>query len=101
VAISLSRVFTQGDLVCFADQDEGREFVNATLDWLIHEHTEEWGLRRFKEFHERIVAVMFHLAIPWDMNGERLIHTAMSNFVQAGKSAEGWEMLSRNLPSLY
>lgn len=101
VAISLSRVFTQGDLVCFADQDEGREFVNATLQSLIDEHREEWGLDGSKEFHEQIVAVMFHLAVPWDMNGERLIHTAMSNFVKVGKCAEGWETLSQNLPSLY
>ena len=45
--------------------------------------------------------VMFHLAVPWDMNEERLIHTAMSNFVKVGKCAEGWETLSQNLPSLY
>lgn len=101
MAISLSRVFTRGDLVCFADESEGKQFVSQTLDWLIHDHAEGWGLKRFKEFHNRIVAVMFHLAVPWDVNGERLIHIATSNFVQTGNSRAGWETMSRDLASLY
>jgi hypothetical protein len=101
VAISLSRVFTQGDLVCFADEREGRDFVNATLQWLIDENREAWGVSGSETFHERFVAVMFHLAVPWDMNGQRLVHTAMSNFVKVGNSATGWEILTRNLPAIY
>jgi hypothetical protein len=100
VAISLSRTFTQGDLVCFADEREGRAFVNATLQWLIDENREAWGVNGSEGFHERIVAVMFHLAVPWDMNGQRLVHTAMANFVKVGNSA-GWDTLTKNLPSIY
>ena len=101
VAISLSRSFTQGDLVCFADESEGRDFVNATLQWLIDENREAWGVNGSESFHERIVAVMFHLAVPWDMNGQRLVHTAMANFVKVGNCTAGWETLTKNLPSIY
>ena len=88
-AISLSRSFTQGDLVCFADESEGRAFVNATLQWLIDENREAWGVNGSEGFHERIVAVMFHLAVPWDMNGQRLVHTA------DGKPRESRQLHSR------
>jgi hypothetical protein len=44
---------------------------------------------------------MFHLAVPWDMNGQRLVHTAMANFVKIGNCAAGWETLTKNLPSIY
>jgi hypothetical protein len=101
VAISLSRAFTQGDLVCFANESEGRAFVNATLQWLIDENREAWGVNGSEGFHERIMAVMFHLAVPWDMNGQRLVHTAMANFVKVGNSAAGWDTLTKNLPSIY
>lgn len=100
IAISLSRVFTQGDLICFADESEGRDFVNATLQWLIDENRKAWG-DGSEHFHDRIVAVMFHLAVPWDMNGQRLVHTAMSNFVKVGNCTAGWNVLTKNLPSVY
>lgn len=64
IAISLSRVFTQGDLVCFANESEGRDFVNATLQWLIDENRGGWGVDGPEPFHDRIVAVMFHPAVP-------------------------------------
>lgn len=101
VAISVSRVFTQGDRLCFADAHAGRAFVNATLADLIEAHGREWGRSRFKELHEKIVAVMFHLAVPWDVNGERLINMASSNFVQTGNSLDEWDVLEKNLPSIY
>ena len=101
MAISLSRVFTQGDLVCFADESEGRDFVNTTLQWLIDENRAAWGVDGSERLHERIVAVMFHLAVPWDMNGQRLVHTAMSNFVKVGKCMAGWQALTENVASTY
>lgn len=101
VAISLSRAFTQGDLVCFADEREGRDFVIGTLQRLIDENREAWGIDGSENFHPRIVAVMFHLSVPWDMNGQRLVHTAMSNFVKIGRDTTGWEILTKNLPALY
>src|SRR5207244_7006694 len=47
VAISLSRIFTKGELVCFAPEGQGRRIVREAL-------------------HERIVAVVVHLGSPWD-----------------------------------
>jgi hypothetical protein len=38
----------------------------------------------------RIVAAMFHLAAPWDVGGERLIHLLTSNFLETGNHDEGW-----------
>jgi hypothetical protein len=33
----------------------------------------------FYEFHNRIVAVMFHPAAPWDIRSERLIHLSTAS----------------------
>ena len=68
---------------------------------LIEEHGEEWRLKGFRDFHERIVAVMFHLAVPWDVTGERLIHLSTVNFVQAGKNAGGGRLLEHSMPRLF
>jgi hypothetical protein len=100
VAISLSRIFTQGNLACFAPADEGRRVINEALADIIEEHRIDWRVRDFLNFHERIVAVMFHLAVPWDIEGERLIHLSTANFVQAGKSDEGFRILKENLSKL-
>ena len=100
VAISLSRVFRKGNLVCFAPEGTGRRVINETLAEMLDENVDEWGLRRFRELHERIVAVMFHLAAPWDINGERLIHLSTSNFIETGKNAAGWKALQENLENM-
>ncbi|MGB2623622.1 MAG: hypothetical protein WA857_03890 [Candidatus Acidiferrum sp.] len=100
VAISLSRVFTKGNLVCFAPEGTGRQVIGETLAEMLDENTKRWGLRRFREFHDRIVAVMFHLAAPWDIRGERLIHLSTSNFIETGKNATGWKILTKNLENL-
>ena len=70
VGISLSRVFRKGNLVRFAPEGTGRQVINETLAETLDENVDEWGLRRFRELHDRIVAVMFHLATPWDISGE-------------------------------
>jgi hypothetical protein len=59
------------------------------------------GSERLRGFPRAIVAVMFHLAVPWDMNGQRLVHAAMANFVKVGNCTAGWETLAKNLPSIY
>jgi hypothetical protein len=61
----------------------------------LDEHTQQWGLKRFREMHARIVAVMFHLSAPWDVGGERLIHLSISNFLETGNNADGWKMKVR------
>jgi hypothetical protein len=100
VAISLSRVFTKGNLMCHAPEGTGRQVVNETLAEMLDENTRKWGLRRFHELHGRIVAVMFHLATPWDIRGERLIHLSTSNFIETGKNATGWKILRENVEKM-
>lgn len=100
VAISLSRVFTKGNLACFAPTGTGKRLIGEALAELLDEHTEQWGLKRFREMHPRIVAVMFHLAAPWDIGGERLIHLSTSNFLETGNNASGWRILREHVESL-
>ena len=99
VAISLSRAFLHGQ-VCLAPDGEGSRVLTEALDEIIEDHSNEWRVKGFLNFHERIVAVMFHLAAPWDVNRERLIHLSTSNFVQAGKSAEGFRLLERSISKI-
>lgn len=94
IAISLSRAFTRGDLTCFAPEREGKQFVEATLAKTIADNKDAWRLQQPDFFDERIVAVMFDLVVPWDMNGTRLVHVAMGNFVLVGPESRGWLALS-------
>lgn len=100
VAISLSRVFTKGNLACFAPTGTGKRLIGEALAELLDEHTEQWGLKRFREMNPRIVAVMFHLAAPWDIGGERLIHLSTSNFLETGNNASGWKTLRKHVEEL-
>jgi hypothetical protein len=101
VAISLSRVLLEGNLVCFVPAGEGLRVVNEALAETIHSHWVEWRVKSFRKFHPRIVAVMFHLAVPWDVHGERLIHISTSNCVETGNSPEGLRILADNFPKIY
>jgi hypothetical protein len=101
VAISLSRIFTKGELVCFAPEGEGKRIIGEALAAMLDENDKAWGLGQFRAMHDRIVAVVFHLASPWDVNGERLIHLSTADFRNTGNNAKGWEVLSSNLPSVY
>jgi hypothetical protein len=40
---------------------------------------------------------MYHLAAPWDIKGERLIHLSTSKIIETGKNATGWKILRENL----
>jgi hypothetical protein len=92
VAISLSRIFTQNDLMCIASEAEGQRIITDALHSAVVEHKKEWRLRNFRALDARIVAVMFHLSVPWDINGERLIHSSRINFRQAGTDSVGWKL---------
>jgi hypothetical protein len=100
VAISLSRVFTKGNLMCTAPEGTGRHVINGMLEQMLNENSDEWELGRFREFHDRIVAVMFHLATPWDVRSERLIHLSTSNFIGTGQNTTGWTVLHNNFKCL-
>jgi hypothetical protein len=58
-------------------------------------------VKGFRKFHPRIVAVMFHLAAPWDVNGERLVHISTTNCVETGNSPEGLRILADHFPKIY
>jgi hypothetical protein len=100
LAISLSRVFTKGNLGCYAPAAIGKRVIGEALAETLDENTQQWGLKRFREMHPRIVAVMFHLAAPWDIGGERLIHLSTSNFLETGNNADGWKILTEHVESL-
>jgi hypothetical protein len=63
VAISLTRVFTKGNLGCYAPAGMGKQVINEALADILDENTQQWRLKRFREMHPRIVAVMFHLSV--------------------------------------
>ncbi len=67
---------------------------------MLKENAEDWGIWRFHELHERIVAVVFHLGSPWDVNGERLINLSTTDFRNTGNNAKAWETLEQNLPKV-
>jgi len=98
-AVSLSRVFTKGNVGCYAPSGMGKEIIGEALADMLDENTQSWGLRRFREMHPRIVAVMFHLAAPWDIGGARLIHLSTSNFIETGNNAAGWKILREHIES--
>jgi hypothetical protein len=100
VAISLSRVFTKGNLGCYAPAGMGKQIINEALADILDENTRQWGLKRFREMHPRIVAVMFHLSAPWDIGGERLIHLSTSNFIETGNNDDGWKRLREHVEGL-
>jgi hypothetical protein len=100
IAISLSRAFTKGNLGCFAPPGMGKQVIGEALAEMLDEHTQEWGLKRFREMHPRIVAVMFQLAAPWDIGGERLIHLSTSNFLETGNNGAGWKVLREHVEGL-
>jgi len=101
VAISLNRVINPHNLVCFAPQEQGVQAIEQALDETIQGHWFDWRVREFANFHHRVVAVMFHFSVPWDIRGERLIHLSMTNFVETGNSKEGLATLSERLPRVY
>lgn len=78
----------------------GKRVIGEALAETLDENTQQWGLKRFREMHPRIVAVMFHLAAPWDIGGEPLIHLSTSNFLETGNNPDGWKILKEHVESL-
>jgi len=100
VAVSVSRVFSPGNIMCCAPEDQGRTTVNDALIELIGKHRYEWKWNT-ATFHERIASVMFHLAVPWDISGERLIYLSTTKFFEQAKCATGFQVLRENIAKLY
>jgi hypothetical protein len=72
VAVSLSRTFTKGNLMLHGPVEAGRSAIRAALAKMLRDNANKWGLHR--KYHERVVALMFYLAVQWDIDGVRLIH---------------------------
>jgi hypothetical protein len=100
IAISLDRVFSPGNRLCCAPDGEGRRVIDETLIELIERHKRAWKWDPGR-LHQRIAAVMFHLAAPWDIGGERLIYLSTAKFVDTAKCKEGFRALQENVPKLY
>lgn len=100
VAVSLSRVFNPDTRPWFAPEREGKQAIDDALIELINRHKYEWKWNTDR-FHQRIAAVMFYLAVPWDINGERLIYLATSKFFGQAKCREGFRILQANVSKLY
>ena len=101
VAISLSRVFTNNDLICYADEEEGKRFITGEFQSMIARHQADWSIKMFLQVSDRVVALMFHLAVPWDVNGERLVHAARMHFVPSGPDNAARVLLKKEMDSLY
>jgi hypothetical protein len=99
VAVSVSRVFSPSNLMC-ATKDQGRAALNEALIELIGKHRYEWKWNT-AAFHERIASVMFHLAVPWDIGGEKLIHLSTTKFFEQTKCVTGFQVLRENISELY
>ena len=97
VAISLSRVFNPGNVMCRAPENMGGVAVQDALIKMIQEHKHE-RKRDTGKFHERIAAVMFHLAVPWEIDGERLIYLETAKVFYQAKCPSGFQVFKENDP---
>ena len=99
IAVSLNRVFSPGNRVCSAPEALGRATIDDALIALIDRHKREWKWNSSK-VHPRTAAVMFHLAVPWDIAGERLIYLSTAKFIDTGKCEPGFTALRNNISRL-
>lgn len=85
----------RGNPGCFAPAGTGKRLIGEALAELLDEHTEPWGLKRFREMHPRIVAVMFHLAVPWDIGRGAIDPSLDVELLRNWKQCERLEDLAR------
>ena len=100
VAVSLTRVVTVGNSICLAPEGTERQLIAGALEEILHNNENDWGVSRFHELRERIVAVMFNLSVSWDVKAERLIHLTTANYLGTHGESEGFTILSDNLKKL-
>jgi hypothetical protein len=100
VAVSLSRFFNLGGGPFLAAEDSGRKGLNDALIRTIENHKHEWKWNTAR-FHERIASVAFYLAVPWDINRERLIYLSTTKHFLQAKCPVGSRILRENMDRLY
>ncbi|MGA8154330.1 MAG: hypothetical protein WB952_25525 [Terriglobales bacterium] len=100
VAVSLSRVFNPETRPWSAPERKGVDTINQALIDLIERHKHEWKWNT-ERFHRRIAAVMFYLAVPWDIDGERLIYLSTRRFFKQAKCQEGFRLLQDGVSELH
>ena len=100
VAVSLNRVFNPDTALWFAPEGKGSLTIDQALIELIETHKDQWKWDA-KRFHERIAAVMFSLAVPWDIGGERLIYLSTRKFFGQAKCQAGYCVLQDGVSELY
>ncbi len=95
IAVSLSRMFNPGNVMFRAPENLGRSAINNDLVKVIQEHKHEWE-RDVAKFHDRIASIVFHLAVPWEIDGKRLIYLETAVFEELAKCPAGFRVLSEN-----
>jgi hypothetical protein len=100
IAVSLNRVFNPNARPWRAPEGLGVQRLNEELMKLIYQYKHEWKWDT-KRFHPRIAAVMFHIAVPWDISGERLIYLSTRRFFRQAKCPAGFHLLETHVPKLY
>jgi hypothetical protein len=100
VAVSLNRVFNPDTCLWFAPEGKGSETIDKALIELIETHKHQWKWDA-KRLHQRIAAVMFSLAVPWDIGGERLIYLSTRKFFGQAKCQAGFRILQEGVSMLY
>jgi hypothetical protein len=100
VAVSLSRFFPLGDRPFLAPEHSGRKHLNYALIRTIADHKYEWKWSTTR-FHERIASVAFCLAVPWDIDRERLIYLSTTKHFLQAKCPVGSRILQDNMERLY
>jgi hypothetical protein len=97
VAISLSRIFNPGNVLSRAPENMGGVAVQNALIKMIQEHKYEWRWDTTK-FHDRVAVVIFHLAVPWEIDGERLIYLETAKAFEQAKCPSGSRVFKENDP---
>jgi len=100
IAVSLSRFFDLGGRPFLAPEHSGRQDLNHALNRMIDDHKYEWKWDATR-FHERIASVAFCLAVPWDINQERLIYLSTTKHFLQAKCPIGSQILRENMGRLY
>ncbi len=100
VAVSLNRVFNPETRPWLAPEGTGSLILTQILNKLIEQYKYQWKWN-FERLHRRIAAIMFYLAVPWDIGGERLIHLSTHRFFGQSKCEQGFRILQRGVSELY
>lgn len=94
IAVSVTRCFNPGDKIFVGNKEEDIEKLGGRVDQLMRENEHHWAKL---ECHPRLVAVMFHISTPADIQ-ERLTRAMFTTIMPVGKPGEELELIRKALP---